>query len=340
MKDLLQTPYENMVVLCLKDRDQADFDAIVSHYVHCNERKLFDFANQHEVASIMAMRLRALGKSSPVWNTLADDWKYRLMQRFEKLDSLVSAFHAAEIPVMALKNAAIARAIYPFWEECPMGNFDLLVLPSDLERASTVLSEAGMAHQEKADTSVSREWSTELADDVLWIKLLTRPWYDPAGIWKTGLSAEAMFDHATTVEGGTLKIPEPAEHLLVVCMSIIRRRYVCVPGIRMYAEVDRIIRRTKDFPWNKFMSMARCMGSAMYFALFIPKMLLDTPIPEDVLDALRPTKAAFNRFMRVIRRVGLFYPPKTLPIMQECQLLSSIFVTPKDFLRACLYRER
>ena len=340
MKDLLQTPYENMVVLCLKDRDQADFDAIVSHYVHCNERKLFDFANQHEVASMMAMRLRALGKSSPIWNTLADDWKYRLTQRFEKLDSLVSAFHAAEIPIMAMKNAAIARAIYPFWEECPMGNFDLLVLPSDLERASTILSEAGMVHQEKADTSVSREWSAELSDDVLWIKLQTKPQYDPANIWKTGLSVQTMFDHATTVEGSTLKIPEPSEHLLVVCMSIIRRRYVCVPGIRMYAEVDRIIRRTQQFPWNKFMSMARCMGAAMYFALFIPKMLLDTPIPEDVLDALRPTKAAFNRFMRVIRRIGLFYPPKTLPIMQECQLLSSIFVTPKDFLRACIYRER
>lgn len=340
MKDLLQTPYENMVVLCLKDRDQADFDAIVSHYVHCNERKLFDFANQHEVASILAMRLRALGKSSPMWNTLADDWKYRLTQRFEKLDSLVSSFQSAGIPVMALKNAALARAIYPFWEECPMGNFDLLVLPEDLERACQVLSDAGMTHHEKADKSFSREWSAELSDDFLWIKLLTRPWYDPAGIWKTGLSVRAMFERATTVEGSALLIPDPCDHLFVICMSIIRRRYVCVPGIRMYAEVDRLLCRTPNFPWNKFLSGARCMGAAMYFALFIPKMLLDTPIPEDVLDALRPTKAAFTRFMRIIRRIGLFYPPKSLPIMQECQLLSSIFDTPKDFLRACLYRER
>lgn len=340
MKELLETPYEKMVVSCLKTSEAADYDAILSFYVRCHERKLFEFANHHEVAPLVAMRLRHLGKSSPLWNGVADDWKYRLTQRFEKLDLLSDALHAAGIPVMAVKNAAIARAIYPVWEECPMGNFDLLVLPSDFDRATQVLLEAGMTSGEGAARSAVREFSAELADDTLWIRLQTRPSYHPLALPEHLGRTEQLFERAFAVDGCALKIPHPMDHLAIVCMSIVRRRYVCVPGIRMYSEVDRIVRRTPSFPWEAFVRHVRFMGSAAYFALYIPKMLLDTPIPEDVLDALRPQKAAFQRFMAVIRRRGLFYPPKMLPLWRECQILSAICDTPVDFFRALFDRGR
>lgn len=340
LKDLLQTPYEEMVIACLKDSEKADYDAIVSQYVHCNERKLFEFANQHEVATIIAMRLRHLGKSSPLWNGPTDDWKYRLTQRFEKLDALVSCLEASNIRVMALKNAAIARAIYPVWEECPMGNFDLLVLPEDLERTGVIFADNGMTHVEHTKKSFSQEYHAELSDDELWIKLQTRPFTDPTGTTDMSAFVRRMFDRSLSVDGTPLRIPSPEDHLLLICMSILRRRYVCVPGIRMYTEIDRVIRRSPFFTWNKFIEQARFVGTAIYFALYIPKMLLDTPIPENVFDAFRPTKTAFTRFMRVIRQTGLFYPPKNLSFFRECQMLSALYATPKDICRAIYYRER
>ncbi len=132
---LVKTPYEQMLVKCLVAREAADLEAIDAVYKQCQERKLYLFAEEHECASIVAARLQALGKSSPQWDYALDDWKYRLSQRFEALDALATALKAEGIPLIALKNAGIARGIYLHPEECPMGDFDVLVKRSDFVRA-------------------------------------------------------------------------------------------------------------------------------------------------------------------------------------------------------------
>jgi len=259
---LVKTPYEKMLVSCLVSRDASNLETIYSHYAQCNERRLFEFAQEHEAASIVAMRLEALGKTSPMWQQAADNWKYRLTQRFEKLDALATALKAEGIPLIALKNAGIARAIYPYPEECPMGDFDTLVKKSDFRRAHEVVMKLGYELGFRAENTIEEEgveagllsggteYRMELTDDIMWLEL---QWRAIAGRWispEIEPSAESLFETAMSVEGSDIKILDPESNLLQVCLHTAKHSYVRAPGLRLHTDVDRIVRRIQRLTGN------------------------------------------------------------------------------------------
>ncbi len=319
---LVKTPYEKMLVSCLVAREAANLETIYSNYTQCNERRLFEFAQEHEVASIVAMRLEALGKTSPMWQQAADDWKYRLTQRFEKLDQLASALKAENIPVIALKNAGIARAIYPYPEECPMGDFDTLVKKSDFRRAHEIVMGLGYSLGFRAKVTIEEEgveagllsggteYRMDLTDDIMWLEL---QWRSIAGRWiapEIEPTAESLFETALSVEGSDLKILDPESNLLQVCLHTAKHSYVRAPGLRLHTDVDRIVRAYPAINWERFAERVESMRvkTAVYFSLYLPFILFNTPIPEDILKRLEPSKCQREFLMHRIIKGGLFHP--------------------------------
>jgi hypothetical protein len=73
--------------------------------------------------------------------------------------------------------------------------------------------------------------------------------------------------------------------------------------------VDRIVNRQK-IDWDQF--LARVTGlqvkTPVYFSLAIPKALFETPIPDRVLDAIRPAAWKERLVSAWLNRVGLFNP--------------------------------
>jgi len=63
--------------------------------------------------------------------------------RFAELDRIIDAFNAADIPLILLKGAHLARTLYPDIGLRPMGDLDLLVHREDLDRCSNELSSIG-----------------------------------------------------------------------------------------------------------------------------------------------------------------------------------------------------
>ena len=319
---LVHSPYEEMLVACLVARDAADLDRIDALYKLCQERRLFLFAREHECSSIVASRLRALGKATPEWEAEADEWKYRLSQRFEALDALAEALDAEKIPVVALRNAGIARGIYPHLEECPMGDFDILVRRSDFVRAHDVVMAQGFALDFRAEETIETagveagyrsggtEYKKELADDMLWLELQWRP---VAGRWlspEVEPSADDLMATSLAVDGTRVRILEPVMNLVQVCLHTAKHSYVRAPGLRLHTDVDRIVRAYPELDWQKFVSVVSSMHvkTAVYFSLAIPAALLGTPVPEDILAQLKPSKVKYEFLLRSIAQAGLFHP--------------------------------
>ncbi|MCL2325743.1 MAG: nucleotidyltransferase family protein [Proteobacteria bacterium] len=319
---LLKTPYEKMIVACLVAREAADLPLIASLYAQCNDRKLLTFAKEHEAASIVAMRLETLGKATANWSSIASEWKYRLLQRFEKLDRLAQACKEAGIPMIALKNAGIARAIYPHPEECPMGDFDTLVKKSDFVQAHHIALAQGFVPGFRAVETIEEEgleaglisggleYRVDLADDTLWLEL---QWRSIAGRWiapEIEPKTETLFETALPVEGSSILILDPVWNLIQVCLHTAKHSYIRAPGLRLHTDVDRIVRAYPDLDWQTFVQRIEQMRlkTATYFSLAIPAELMNTPIPEWVLSALRPPKRQYDFIFRAIEKGGLFHP--------------------------------
>lgn len=321
---LVKTPYEKMLVACLVSRDAADLNEIDALYHECQERRLFEFAQEHECASIVASRLKALNKSTPQWNNAIDEWKYRLSQRFEALDALAAALKAENIPLIALKNAGIARAIYPYLEECPMGDFDVLVKKSDFVRAHEIVMQQGFDLGFRAENTIEEEgvqagllsggteYKKDLTDDKLWLELQWRP---IAGRWiapEVEPVADDLFQTALSVDGTDIKILDPVSNLLQVCLHTAKHSYVRAPGLRLHTDVDRIVRAYPELDWKAFSSRVADMRVkvSVYFSLVIAAALLKTPIPVDVLEDLREDipKRQHDFLLQAIEKAGMFHP--------------------------------
>lgn len=65
--------------------------------------------------------------------------------RSRVLGQICAALEVADIPVLVVKGGALAHMLYPKPALRPMNDLDLLVDPADLERASFILNELGMA---------------------------------------------------------------------------------------------------------------------------------------------------------------------------------------------------
>lgn len=321
---LVKTPYEKMLVTCLVSRDAADLGAIDNLYRECQERRLFEFAQEHECASIVASRLKVLNKLTPQWNNAIDEWKYRLSQRFEALDGLAAALKAENIPLIALKNAGIARAIYPYLEECPMGDFDVLVKKSDFVRAHEIVMKQGFDLGFRAENTIEdegvqagllsggTEYKKDLVDDKLWLELQWRP---IAGRWiapEVEPQADELFKTAMPVEGTDIMILDPVSNLLQVCLHTAKHSYVRAPGLRLHTDVDRIVRAYPELAWKSFLERVTDMRVkvSVYFSLVIAAAVLNTPVPIDILEDLREDipKRQHDFILAAIEKAGLFHP--------------------------------
>ena len=347
---LVKTPYEKLLVACLVSRDAADLATIDALYRECQERRLFEFAQEHECASIVASRLKALNKLTPQWNNAIDEWKYRLSQRFEALDALAAALKAEGIPLIALKNAGIARAIYPYLEECPMGDFDVLVKKSDFVRAHEIVMKEGFDLGFRAENTIEEEgvqagllsggteYKKDLTDDKLWLELQWRP---IAGRWiapEVEPLADDLFQTAMAVDGTDVMILDPVSNLLQVCLHTAKHSYVRAPGLRLHTDVDRIVRAYPDLDWNAFLTRIRDMRVqvSVYFSLAIAAAILKTPVPVGVLEDIREEMPHYQHdfLLNSIEKAGLFHPlARKFSRPKYLAFTAMLFDSPK----ACLH---
>lgn len=353
-QELVQSPYEKCLVACLVAKDAADLPQIDALYKKCQDLRLFQFAQIHECASIVAARLQALGKSSPRWDNELDTWKYRLHQRFERLEGLATALKHENIPFMAIEEAGIARGIYRHDAECPMDDLAGLVRKDDFRRAHEIVMDLGYALENSATKPMEElvdegflrgelDYAQELADDVLSLKLRWHPLGRSGICADIDACADEWFREAIKMPPSDMAILAPEDNLLQVALRTASLAYVRAPGIRIHADVDRIVRGVGAFDWSLWLEKVRKMRAttAVFFSLAIPRAIFETPIPDEVLDALEPPKFRRNALFSCLKKAGIFHPSRAkFPFFRDLMFRFMICDAACDGLRLALSRDR
>jgi hypothetical protein len=283
-------------------------------------RALLADAHRNEVGPNVAHALRRSGdQRSEVVDAhrVASD---RIKVMLAAADDVASVLDGVGIPTLALKNVGIARAIYPCAACTPMGDIDLVVRRSDFRKAHELLLAHSLVHDTRAPEiepadidhayeSGGAEYRYQTGSQEVWIELQWRP---VAGRWirpHQEFDADYLVARSRPIEASDLRLLDATDNMLQVALHTAKHSYCRAPGLRLHTDVHRLA--TYDPPdWDALLAAAHQMDvvTAVYFSLDIAATLLGSPVPEEVLNSLRPG-APRERFIQgMLRRASIFEP--------------------------------
>jgi hypothetical protein len=287
------------------------------------DERAFAFAKTNQVAPLAAHALAGEGGFDDLpahWAEAHNETQQRVGAYLRELDRIAGMLAGQGIRLVALKNGGIARGIYPCAGCCPMGDLDALVEERNFRKTHDLLVDDGyrlafkppstLPSIEAAEANGVAEYDKELENgEKLWFELHSRPvtgrWIRPDQEPK----AEELLERSLPIPGSAARLLAPEDNLLQVALHTARHSYVRAPGFRLHTDVERIVRR-QAIDWEVFLRQASNLQvkTAVYFSLAIPRLLFETPIPQEVLRRLRPAGWKENWIAAWLERAGLFYP--------------------------------
>jgi len=314
---------EKFLVKVLTHHDYLDCDAIRLLYQSVGDKKLFELCEHNKIGSIAADALiRCCGreKIATHWLKVYEDVDNRTSQYMVELEKAATMLASKNIPLVALKNSGITKALYPYHGACPMGDIDVLVRKTDFRRAHNILVENGFTFKfrspleeenlDKAEQGGGSEYAVTLPNgNLLWFELQWRP---VAGRWirpDQEPRVDELMSQSVQVEGSNVRLLSPEDNLLQVALHTAKHTFVRAPGFRLHTDVDRIV-RASDIDWDLFTGkvIALQVKTAVFFSLAFAHDLLGTPVPLGVLNRIKPSFWKKRLMMKWLQRVGLFDP--------------------------------
>ena len=236
-----------------------------------------------------------------------------------ELDRVAAELAPEGIRMIALKNAGIARGIYPHLGCCPMGDIDVLV---DLKRfrvAHRIIEESGFtlasrgtvepADLEHGLASGGTEYLKQVGDEEVWFELQWRP---VAGRWirkDQEPDPAELIERSVPIEGTDVRLLKPEDNMIQVGLHTAKHTYVRAPGLRLHTDVDRLaIYQAPD--WHEVVRIARetHIQTATYFSFVLARLLLDSPVPDHVLEALQPPLWKQEIIAAMLEKADIFEP--------------------------------
>lgn len=237
-------------------------------------------------------RLRRLGMLSVM----------RMLQLEQLLHQTIDALAGRGIEVMLLKGAALASTAYPSFADRPMSDLDLLIRPPDQSEAAwtwlqtrgwtwpserweraryTTLHHLPPLIQRPPAGGAGEEFRLEVHSDLL-----------PGG-HPFRLSADEVWTQAQRVSRGdrVVLVPHALHRLWHVCVHFAWSHGMRWGAWRSLRDVGTILAGA-DVAWMPFVELAResRAETCCYWTLRLARRLTEAPVPDDVLDALRPPR--------------------------------------------------
>ena len=343
--------YESFLCYAIRDINRIDPSLLLRRYKTLNDEILYAHAKKNGVAEIVG---HALTHHFLVDFKLPEHWSLSFAhtgeiigQYMEELDRIADHFAVQSIPLIALKNSGITRGLYPYYGASPMGDLDLLVVPNEFYQAHQILLKMGYTLKfrnkyesnsiKAAFKSGGSEYKISLKSGLnLWVELQWRP---VAGRWiqpKQEPRATELFVASSTIVGTHTKLLSPVDNLLQVCLHTAKHSFVRSPGFRLHTDVDRIIGRT-NIDWKFFLNKVNSLNvkTPVYFSLALARNLLDTEVPEEVLDDLKPSVWKFRLIGYWLNSKGIFNPDeKKWSNIGFILFTALLYDNPRDLLRA------
>ena len=281
------------------------------------------FAERNRVGPIVAHTLlEAWGDAFEEAETCRDRYaksEARMQILMAELDQVADRLAKEGIRLLALKNAGIARGIYPHLGLCPMGDIDVLIDKRRFREAHQLILESGFALAsrgtvEPADlehglASGGTEYRRVVGDEEVWFELQWRP---VAGRWirrDQEPDTAALIARSVPIPGTEVRLLKPEDNMIQVGLHTAKHSYVRAPGLRLHTDVDRLaIYQTPD--WHEVVRIASEteIKTATFFSFALAKLLLDSPVPDHVLETLAPPPWKQNAVAAMLEKVDIFEP--------------------------------
>jgi hypothetical protein len=253
------------------------------------------------------------------WVHLHEENKGRISSYLTELDRVSELLEAAGVSIIVVENSMLARAA----QDCPgcfcFGDLDLLITPEKIPVLHKVLTEHGYTAKvigctgstNTPDLSNGRaEYATTLSNadelrvNVQW-SLVARRWFAA----NREPDIYTLFHRSIPIPGSSARMLSPEDNLFQLAVHNSAHAYVRKPGIRLHLDVDRFVRKV-DVHWEAFLALVERyhVKTPVYFSLALPKELFDTPIPDYVLECLRPPAWKEQLIASWLQRAGIFNP--------------------------------
>lgn len=319
------TPIQRMLCIALSAEDnkevQTEFKEL---FEQVDKKQLFEEATTDEVISHLVYKMKKWDiPTAAIEEDAYHKTKDRITMMMEELENVATHLAKYEIQIVALKNAGITRGIYQIPSCSPMGDLDLLIATKDFRKAHKILmeelgytfkfrSELEEEDLEEAIKGGGTEYFKMFGDYKLWLELQWRPvagrWIQPHAEPK----GDDLMKDSIPIPMSNVRLLSPEDNLLQVALHTAKHSYCRAPGFRLHSDVDRVVRFT-DINWGKFVSKAKDLKlkTGVYFSLALSKKLLNTPIPDEVIKTLTPSRASGKAINKYLRKADLFNQDKS-----------------------------
>ena len=257
-------------------------------------------AIQHDLAPWYYARLKAGSVHPP--QAIAEQLREiylasaaRSMRLFHELGTILRAFQAAGIPVIPLKGACLAEAVYGDVALRPMADIDLLVEPDELPRAVSLLRTLGYNSDQPFDPAAEQTISQHMpmmarsgaaTVEVHWT--IVCPAFesrfataDLDGLWSRAVPA--------TIAGVPALMLSPTDLLLHLCLHVSSQHRFDDLSLRSFVDMAVVCERYGErVDWNAFTARANQWGVAngVYLALVLAEEWTEFGCPTAVLTGL------------------------------------------------------
>ena len=255
-------------------------------------------ATDHGVAPLLHKRLRQSGARASVPADVRERLRLaylasaaRNTRRYQELGPVLRCLRSSGIPVIVLKGAYLAEAVYGDVALRPMGDADLMIPRTELSKAQAVLLDMSGAHQQFVDIESHCRTGHQLPAVVIrgftieihWaIVSPTEPFrVDAAGLWDRARPA--------TIAGVEVLALSPEDLLLHLCLNCCYQDHLV--GLKSLCGVAETIRRFRgEINWTEVAERAREWGAGrpVGLTLHLARSMLGTGVPNDVLERLVP----------------------------------------------------
>jgi hypothetical protein len=239
------------------------------------------------------------------------------LRLYGELGALIDALHQEEIPVLVLKGAHLAAAVYPDIGLRKMIDIDLMVPEAQLLAAFTLVQGLGYFPLEPLPSTPPLADVHHLprlfkADAVAGVEIhwtIAHPG-KPYGIGNVGaLWARAQPVCLAGVDALGLA---PEDLLLHLCLHATHHHRL-MQGLRPLCDVDRVVRRYEGtLDWQRVAERARSQhwSKGVHLMLYLARTWLNTPVPESVVQALQSPGFTPQMGESALRYMLLDRPPE------------------------------
>ncbi|MCP4447213.1 MAG: nucleotidyltransferase family protein [Myxococcales bacterium] len=300
--------------LCLAARSgwtEQETEEFRSLYAELGEESVRAIAKQNQMTPLVA---HALERASTIserdnWSSIVEKNAERVQRLIDPLAEISERLSARGAPSAAVEAGGVMLGTQlPLGAYCS-GDIDLLVPEEHWSAAKEVFEDVGFASSDRRDRPTKRaEFSRpHTVDGEQWLEVGFAP-FDRMWVplhyqdrCKTWLSRAVPSQKSRKIS-----VLNPNDALVFVAFHTSLHSYIRAPGLRLQVDVDRLVRDC-TIDWSHVVQEARLSGisTRVFVSLAMAKGLLDSPIPNEVLESLAPPKRRWNTIFRLLRRDGV-----------------------------------